>query len=140
MFESRTRLRDTVLPRTRSTSHSVAAHRGCTNIPLAAVGAQEDETILEDGLFRPCKGAVRPPGSARTDQVLEDLRFGQRLSSGAFHHDSLDNDTGGHIFPECYQQLSRQCHDCPLLKTAAIALDPFFKPLGQRRLRLMAQP
>jgi hypothetical protein len=28
-------------------SHSVAAHRGCTNIPLAAVGAQEDETILD---------------------------------------------------------------------------------------------
>ena len=24
-------------------------------------------------LFRPCRGSVRPPGSARTDQVLEDL-------------------------------------------------------------------
>ena len=24
---------------------------GCTNIPLAAVGAQEDETILEDGFL-----------------------------------------------------------------------------------------
>ena len=36
-----------------TTSHSVAARNGCTNIPLAAVGAQEDETILEDGLFRP---------------------------------------------------------------------------------------
>jgi hypothetical protein len=33
----------------RSTSHSVAAHDGCTNIPLAAVRAQEDETILENG-------------------------------------------------------------------------------------------
>jgi hypothetical protein len=60
---------------TRSTSRSVAARGGCTNIPLAAVGAQEDETILEDGLFRPCEGAVRPPGSARTDKVLEDLRI-----------------------------------------------------------------
>jgi hypothetical protein len=33
----------------RSTSHSVAVRDGCTNIPLAADGAQEDETILESG-------------------------------------------------------------------------------------------
>jgi hypothetical protein len=33
----------------RSTSHSVAVCDGCTNIPLAADGAQEDETILESG-------------------------------------------------------------------------------------------
>jgi hypothetical protein len=43
-------LHDEARFRARSTSHSVAAHGGCTNIPLAAVGAQEDETILEDGL------------------------------------------------------------------------------------------
>ena len=30
----------------RSTSHSVAVHDGSTKIPLAAVGAQEDKTIL----------------------------------------------------------------------------------------------
>jgi hypothetical protein len=41
--------------RARSTSHSVAAHGGCTNIPLAAVGAQEDETILENG----CSGHAK---------------------------------------------------------------------------------
>src|SRR4029077_7565815 len=69
------RLHDAARFRARSTSHSVAARNGCTNIPLAAAGAQEDETILEDGRFRPCSGAVRPPGSARTDQVLEDLRI-----------------------------------------------------------------
>ncbi len=33
----------------RSTSHAVAVHDGCTNIPLAAGGAQEDETILDNG-------------------------------------------------------------------------------------------
>jgi len=38
--------------RTRSTSHSVAAERGCTKIPLAAGRAQEDETILEIGYWR----------------------------------------------------------------------------------------
>jgi hypothetical protein len=32
--------------RIRSTSHSIAARSGCTNIPLAAGRAQEDETIL----------------------------------------------------------------------------------------------
>src|ERR1019366_3657214 len=33
----------------RSNSHSVAVRDGNTNIPLAAVGAQEDETILFNG-------------------------------------------------------------------------------------------
>jgi mannose-6-phosphate isomerase-like protein (cupin superfamily) len=33
----------------RSTSHPVAALSDCTNIPLAAGGAQEDETILNCG-------------------------------------------------------------------------------------------
>jgi len=33
----------------RSTSHPVAAQSGCTNIPLAAGGAQKDETILNCG-------------------------------------------------------------------------------------------
>lgn len=36
---------------TRSTSHSVAARSGCTDIPLAAGGAQEDETILDYGFI-----------------------------------------------------------------------------------------
>src|SRR6185295_13242389 len=60
------------------------------------------------------------------------------LSSGTFHHGSLDDNACGHIFPERYEQLARQRHDCRLLKTAAIAPDPFFKPQGQRRVRLMA--
>ena len=58
---------------TRSNSHSVAVRGGCTNIPLAAVAAQEDETILNSGFFGPFPCSVRPPGSARTDQVLEDF-------------------------------------------------------------------
>ena len=33
----------------RSTSHSVAVHDGCTNIPLAAGKARLDETILSTG-------------------------------------------------------------------------------------------
>jgi hypothetical protein len=59
----------------RSTSHSVAARDGCTKIPLAAGGAREDETILNSGFLRPWLTAVRLPGSARTDQVLEDWRI-----------------------------------------------------------------
>ena len=35
----------------RSNSHSVAVRDGRTNIPLAAVGAQEDDTILYLGFL-----------------------------------------------------------------------------------------
>ena len=68
----------------RSTSHSVAARSGCTNIPLAAGGAQEDETILEDGFSG--HGRMRfvhldPPGLIRSWKISG---FGQRLSSGRF--------------------------------------------------------
>ena len=45
----RAQLHDAARFRARSTSHSVTARHGCTNIPLAAVGAQEDETILAYG-------------------------------------------------------------------------------------------
>jgi len=37
--------------RTRSNSHSAAVRDGCTKIPLAADGAQENETILESGFL-----------------------------------------------------------------------------------------
>jgi hypothetical protein len=43
-------------------------------IPLAAVGAQEDETILEDGLSGHAKVRFVHP-DPRTDQVLEDRRI-----------------------------------------------------------------
>src|SRR5260221_1142494 len=58
--------------RARSTSHTVAAHDGCTKIPLAAHRAQEDENHSRKRRFRPWLASVRLPGSARTDQVLED--------------------------------------------------------------------
>jgi hypothetical protein len=58
--------------RAGSTSHSVAVHDGCTNIPLAAGKAQEDENHSRKRRFRPWLASVRLPGSARTDQVLED--------------------------------------------------------------------
>ena len=61
--------------RARSTSHSVAARNGCTNIPLAAVGAQEDETILENGFLGHAKVRfvhLDPPGRI---SVLEGLRI-----------------------------------------------------------------
>ena len=57
---------------TRSSSHTVAACCGCTNIPRSAGGAQEAGTILFARLLRPTVASVRPPGSGRTDQVLAD--------------------------------------------------------------------
>ena len=124
----------------RSTSHPVAAQSDCTNIPLAAGGAQEDEAILEGGFLSHAKLRfvhLDPPGLIRSWKIR---RFSERLSSGGFHHSSLDDDAGCHIFPERHQQLSRQRHDGRLFKTAAVAPDPFFKPQSQDRLRLMAQP
>jgi hypothetical protein len=70
--EVRAQLQDAARFRARSTSHSVAVHDGCTNIPLAAGKAQEDENHSRKRRFRPWFASVRPPGSARTDQVLED--------------------------------------------------------------------
>jgi len=56
--------------RTRSTSHTVAVRDGCTNIPLAAGRAQEDENLSRKRRFRPRLASVRPPGSVRTDHAL----------------------------------------------------------------------
>jgi len=84
----------------RSNSHSVAARGGCTNIPLAAGEAQEDETILKFGGsshtgFR----SVRPdpPGLIMSWKIRE---YCERLPSSHFHHGSFDNDAGGDIFPQ----------------------------------------
>ena len=103
----------------RSTSHSVAVHDGCTNIPLAAGGAQEDETILEGGFSGHAKVRfvhLDPPGLIGPGSS----DFGGRLSPEGLHHGALDDDTGGHIFPERHQQLSSERHDGRLFKTAAI--------------------
>src|ERR1700729_1418164 len=64
------RLRDAARFRARSTSHTVAVCDGCTNIPLAAGRAQEDENLSRKRRFRPRLASVRPPGSVRTDHVL----------------------------------------------------------------------
>jgi hypothetical protein len=66
------RLHDASRFRARSTSHSVAAHGGCTNIPLAAVGAQEDETILENGFLGQAKVRfvhLDPPGLLKSWKI-----------------------------------------------------------------------
>jgi hypothetical protein len=70
--EVRAQLHDTARFRARSTSHSVAVHDGCTNIPLAAGKAQETRTILESGVSGP--GLLRfvhldPPGLSRSWKV-----------------------------------------------------------------------
>jgi hypothetical protein len=65
-------LNDAARFRARSTSHTVAAHDGCTKIPLAAHRAQEDENHSRKRRLRPWLASVRLPGSARTDQVQED--------------------------------------------------------------------
>src|SRR5208337_5204214 len=73
--EVRARLHDAARFRARSTSHTVAARDGCTNIPLAAGRGSGGRNHSIDRHFRPWHRSVRPPGSARTDQVLEDLKL-----------------------------------------------------------------
>src|SRR5271168_800678 len=61
---------DTARFRARSTSHAVALlPKGCTNIPLAAGQAQENETILQIGFSsqsKPESDAVRSTGYTST--------------------------------------------------------------------------
>ena len=121
-------LRDAARFRARSTSHAVAAHSSCTKIPLSAGRAQEDENHSRKRHFRPWLATVRLPGSARTDQVLGDDGITLVYSLGNLHRNAFDNDTGGHVFPERDQELSRQCHDRCLAQAAAVAAYPFVKP------------
>ena len=67
-------LSDAARFRARSTSHPVAARDGCTNIPLTAGRGSGERNHSSNRHFSPWTTSVRAPGSARTDQVLGDLR------------------------------------------------------------------
>jgi hypothetical protein len=68
-------LSDAARFRARSTSHPVAARDGCTNIPLTAGRGSGERNHSSNRHFSPWTTSVRTPGSARTDQVLGDLRI-----------------------------------------------------------------
>src|SRR5271157_1786420 len=138
--EVRALLRDAARFRARSTSHTVAVRDGCTNIPLAAGRAQEDENLSRKRLFRPRLASVRRPGSVRTDPVprIAVLAWKTGLSSGRPNHCAFEHDSGAHIFPERDQQLSRQRHDGRLAPTTAVTFHSVLEPEGERRTRLMA--
>src|SRR5664279_3644186 len=82
--EVRARLHDAARFRARSTSHTVAVRDGCTKIPLAAgmgSGGRNHSHFRHTGHG---DYSVRPPGSARTDQVLEDLMSVCRQAQASF--------------------------------------------------------
>ena len=91
-------------------------------------GLGKTRTILENGISG--HGLLRfvYPGSARTDQVLGNDGITLVYSLGNLHRHAFDNDTGGHVFPERDQWLSRQCHDGCLAQAAPVAAYPFVKP------------
>src|SRR3954451_23486925 len=91
---------------------------------LRRVRAQEDETILRIGFSKPWSGAVRPPGSAGTDQAPVDGGRRSQPCSGVFDDSPLDQNASSCIFPERAQQLASQGDDRRLAETAARALDP----------------
>src|SRR5271157_1317675 len=141
--EVRARLHDAARFRARSTSHTVAVRDGCTNIPLAAGRAQEDENLSRKRRFRPRLASVRPPGSVRTDPVLRITvldAWKTGLSSGRPNHGAFDHDSSAHILTERDQQLSRERHDRRLAPTTAVTIVSVLEPEGERRARLMAQP
>ena len=113
-------------------------------IPLSTELARENETNLSNGCSGPWTRTVRSPASARTDQVLEEGGIGgrRRLQSGSGgRHDSpLDDETGGHVFPQRHEQLARQGDEQGLLDAPAIGLDAIFEPQRQGRFGLMAAP
>jgi len=108
--------------------------------PACGGWAQENETILESGFLSHASLRFVHPDPPELIRSWKIRKFGQRLSSSGFHHGSFDDDAGGDIFPQCHQQLARQCDYGRLFMTAAVARNPFFKPQSQRGLRLMAQP
>ena len=129
-----------LVPELRSTSHTVAARDGCTNIPLAAGRAQKDENHSRKRRFRPWPASVRRSGSVRTNPVLGITGLARGLSSCGLHRSTFDDDAGGHIFPESDKQLSRQRHDRRFAQAAAVALYAVVEPESKRRVRLMPQP
>ena len=124
---------------TRSTSHSVVV-RSDGQYPACCGWGSGERDHSTSRPIGPWFRAVRPPGSARTAQVLEDWRKRVASASGSFHNGPLDDDAGRDIFPQRHEKLARQRDDGRLFETAAVAPDPLMKPLGQRRVRLMAQP
>ena len=118
---------------TSSNSHSVAGRSGCTIIPRAAGGAQEDETIL----FRsavPSHSRVRfvhldPPGLIRPREIGGK---GAAPCSGGLEDGSLNQHAGRRILPERNQQLASEGNNHRLAETAARTLDPLAEPHSQR--------
>jgi hypothetical protein len=123
-----------------SNSHTVAAVNGCNNIPRTCGDGSGERDQL--GIEGQIELRFVHPGSAR---ICRSWKIAKILGlharpSGALHHNALDNDAEGDIFPQRDQQLSRQGDYGRLLQTTAIAQDAFFKPQRQRRLRLVAKP
>ena len=107
---------------------------------LRRAGLRKTRTILENGVSG--HGLLRfvdlDPSGLILSWGLRDWLGG--LSSCGLHHSTFDDEAGGHIFPECDEQLSRQRHDRRLAQAAAVAFYAIVEPKGERRVRLMAQP
>ena len=80
-----------LVPELRSTSHTVAALDGCTNIPLAAGRAQKDENHSRKRRFRPWLASVRRSGSVRTNPVLGITGLARGLSSCGLHRSTFES-------------------------------------------------
>jgi len=129
-----------LVARARSNLYSVAVRNSCTNIPLAAAGAQEDETILGFGISGQAYRRfvhLDPPGLIGSWKNAE---FGLGAVSGGLHNRALDDDAGVDVFPQRDEQLAGERDNRCLPETAAVVPDPVLEPQGKSRSRLMAPP
>ena len=129
-----------LVARARSNLYSVAVRNSCTNFPLAAAGAQEDETILGFGISGQAYRRfvhLDPPGLIGSWKNAE---FGLGAVSGGLHNRALDDDAGVDVFPQRDEQLAGKRHDHWFTQATAVALHAVVEPACQRGVGLIAQP
>ncbi len=69
---------------------------------------------------------------------MEVYRYSRWLRRG--HGSAVDHKPGGHVLPQGDEQFACQRDDRAFLVAPAAMADPVPEPVGERRVRLMAQP
>jgi hypothetical protein len=96
-----------------------------------AAKAQEDETILGDGILSHIMRRfvhLDPPGLNGPGRFQNWFAYLLRR----LHHGTLDDNTSCHVFPQSNQKFSRKSNDIALLHAPAARLHSRRKPKAER--------
>src|SRR5206468_2901418 len=97
----------------------------CTTIPLASgEGSGGRNHSVSIGFSKPWSCAVRPPGSAGTDQAPGDGAKGAASYSGVLEDSCLHQNASRRILPERNQQLARRRDGRPCASSARGTTQP----------------